>query len=63
MTIRFTDELGQSLEMFATVDGTPIVEVVRAAVEKYLTEQRQHPEYKAKLKARLKAENVQSYMS
>ncbi len=58
ITIRITDELNQSLEMFATVDGTPMVDVVRAAIEKYLAEQRRRPDYQAKLKARLKAEQL-----
>jgi predicted DNA-binding protein len=62
ITIRITDELNKSLEMFATVDGTPMVDVVRAAIEKYLAEQRRRPDYQAKLKARLKAENVKSYI-
>ncbi len=54
MSIRFTDELGECLRISADIDDRTMVEVVRIAVEKYLNERRQQPDYKAKLAARIK---------
>jgi predicted transcriptional regulator len=54
MTIRFTDEVGDTLEAVAQVDETPMVEIVRQVVEKYLAERRAQPDYKAKLAAYVK---------
>lgn len=46
MTVRFDDDLAEELEVVARLTGRPATYVVRAAIEEYIAEQREEPDFR-----------------
>lgn len=56
MTLRLDDELAADLEAMARVDGVPVSEAVRAAIDERLKARRDDKQFQTRLR-RLMAEN------
>jgi predicted DNA-binding protein len=54
MTIRFDEQQAEELEAVARVDGVPISETIREAIDKHIQERRRDEEFQARLRASLK---------
>jgi predicted transcriptional regulator len=53
MTIRLTAEQAEALETVATVEDTPISEVIRAAIAQHIDKRRQDPAFQDSLRDRI----------
>jgi predicted transcriptional regulator len=56
MTVRLDDEQAQQLETVARVEGTPVSEAVRAAIDERIKAKRADKDFQARLQ-RIVAEN------
>jgi len=56
MTLRLDDELASDLEAMARVDGVPISEAIRVAIDERIKARREDKQFQARLR-RLMAEN------
>lgn len=56
MTLRLSDELAADLEAMARVDGVPVSEAVRVAIDERINARRDDKQFQARLR-RLMAEN------
>ena len=50
MTLRLSDEQAELLEAMARVDGTPVSEAIRAAIDERIEARREDVEFQARLK-------------
>ena len=50
MTLRLTDDQAELLEAMARVDGTPVSEAVRAAIDERIAVRRKDTEFQARLR-------------
>ena len=53
MTIRLSAEQAEALETVATVENSPISEVIRAAITGHIESRRKDPEFRDNLKSRI----------
>lgn len=53
MTIRFEDRQAEELEAVAKVDGMPISEAIREAIDKHIESRRKDEAFQARLRASL----------
>lgn len=53
MTIRLSAEQAEALETVATVEDTPISEVIRAAIAQHIDNRRQDPKFQDSLRDRI----------
>lgn len=53
MTIRFEDQQAEELEAVAKVDGMPISEAIREAIDKHIEDRRKDKAFQARLRASL----------
>lgn len=56
MTLRLSDELAADLEAMARVDGVPVSEAIRVAIDERIKNRRDDKQFQARLR-RLMAEN------
>jgi hypothetical protein len=56
MTLRLTDEQAEMLETMARVEGVPVSEAVRAAIDERIAAKRKDKEFQARLR-RIMSEN------
>lgn len=56
MTLRLDDELAADLEAMARVDGVPVSEAIRVAIDERIRARREDKQFQARLR-RLMAEN------
>lgn len=50
MTVRLSDEQAELLEAMARVDGTPVSEAVRVAIDERITARRDDAEFQSRLR-------------
>lgn len=53
MTIRFEDGQAEELEAVAKVDGMPVSEAIREAIDQHIENRRKDKEFQARLRASL----------
>lgn len=53
MTVRLTTEQAEALELVASVDDTPVSEVIRAAVSAHVARRRESPDFQAGLRQQI----------
>jgi predicted transcriptional regulator len=53
MTIRLSAEQAEALETVATIEDTPISEVIRAAIAQHIDNRRQDPQFQDSLRNRI----------
>lgn len=61
MTIRLSAEQAEALETVASVEDTPVSEVIRAAIEHHIDSRRKDPQFQSGLRGRI--ERAQKLMA